>query len=197
MDPRVPYSFDPPSEEWEEEHLVWEDATDGKFASWPIIGERIFVPEKLSTLDDYVAPNNGAFTPHSNFGFTLGRYSEFLVAMPEYRAFDMAGVEASGECQGSCRLNRVMIPPLDEAAPLAAEMLGDANLRLVKSVPRCSLRRRSGARQPRHARARQGALRVAAGGSAPPVSFVARRGLGTARSGRESRLSDRTGKQDL
>ena len=105
--------------------------------------------------------------------------------------------EALGECQGSCRLNRVMIPPLDETAALAASMFGDANLRLVKSVPRCSLGRRSGARQPRHARARQGALRVAAGGSAPPISFVARRGLGTARSGRESRLSDRTGKQDL
>src|SRR5208283_5121793 len=47
------------------------------------------------------------------------------------------------------------------------------------------------------ARARQGTLRVAAGGSAPPISFVAPRGLGTARSGRESRLADRTGKQDL
>ena len=44
---------------------------------------------------------------------------------------------------------------------------------------------------------RQGALRVAPGGSAPPISFVARRGLGTARSGRESRLADRTGKLDL
>src|SRR5208283_2399801 len=62
---------------------------------------------------------------------------------------------------------------------------------------RCSLRRRSGARQPRHARAQQGALRVAAGGSAPPISFVALRGPGAARSGRESRLAGRTGKQDL
>ena len=44
---------------------------------------------------------------------------------------------------------------------------------------------------------RQGALRVAPGGSAPPISFVARRALGTARSGRESRLADRTGKPDL
>jgi hypothetical protein len=102
-----------------------------------------------------------------------------------------------GECQGSCRLNYVMIPPIDEAAVLAAQMSGDANLRLVMSVPRCSLRRRSGARQPRHARARQGALRVAAGGSAPPISFVALRGLGAARSGRESRFADRTGKLDL
>jgi hypothetical protein len=102
-----------------------------------------------------------------------------------------------GECQGSCRLNYVMIPPIDEAAALAASMSGDANFRLVMSVPRCSLRRRSGARHPRHARARQGALRVAAGGSAPPISCVALRGLGAARSGRESRLTDRTGKQDL
>ena len=44
---------------------------------------------------------------------------------------------------------------------------------------------------------RQGALRVAPGGSAPPISFVARRGLGAARSGRESRLADRTGKPNL
>jgi hypothetical protein len=28
----------------------------------------------------------------------------------------------SGECQGSCRLNYVMIPPIDEAAVLAAQM---------------------------------------------------------------------------
>src|ERR1700728_2316896 len=47
------------------------------------------------------------------------------------------------------------------------------------------------------ARARGAALRVAAGGSAPPISCVALRGLGAARSGRESRLADRTGKQDL
>src|SRR6202451_1722712 len=45
--------------------------------------------------------------------------------------------------------------------------------------------------------ARQCALRVAAGGSAPPISCVALRGLGAARSGRESRFADRTGKQDL
>ena len=45
--------------------------------------------------------------------------------------------------------------------------------------------------------AHQGALRVAPGGSAPPFPSVARRGLGGARSGRESRLADRTGKRDL
>src|ERR1700712_1970536 len=89
-----------------------------------------------------------------------------------------------------------MIPPTDEAAALAAQMSGDANLRLVPSVPRCSLRRRSGARHPRQL-VRQGALRVVPGGSAPPISCVARRGLGAARSGRESRLADRTGKLDL
>jgi len=95
MEPRVPYSFDPPSDEWEEEHLVWQDADGGRVASWPVIGERIFVPEKLSSLDDYIGPNEGAFTPHSNFGFTLSQYSEFLVASPEYCNFDMDGVEAS------------------------------------------------------------------------------------------------------
>jgi hypothetical protein len=37
----------------------------------------------------------------------------------------------------------------------------------------------------------------APGGSAPPIPSEARRGLGgAARSGRESRLADRTGKQD-
>ena len=44
---------------------------------------------------------------------------------------------------------------------------------------------------------RRGALRVAPGGSAPPIPSVARRGSGGARSGRESRLSDRTGKRVL
>src|SRR4051812_10220035 len=38
-----------------------------------------------------------------------------------------------GECQGSCRLNYVMIPPTDEAAALAAQLSVDANLRLVMS----------------------------------------------------------------
>jgi hypothetical protein len=41
------------------------------------------------------------------------------------------------------------------------------------------------------------ALCVAAGGSAPLISFVALYGLSAARSGRESRFADRTGKQDL
>ena len=50
-------------------------------------------------------------------------------------------VAVVGECQGSCRLNYVMVPPIDEAAVLAAQMSGDANLRLVMSVPR--LRRRT------------------------------------------------------
>src|SRR6516164_1937059 len=45
--------------------------------------------------------------------------------------------------------------------------------------------------------ARRGALRVAAGGSAPPIPCVARRGHGGTRSGRESRLIDRTRKLDL
>src|ERR1700683_1614438 len=45
--------------------------------------------------------------------------------------------------------------------------------------------------------AQGGALRVAAGGSAPPISSVVLRGLCAARSGRESRLANRTGKLDL
>ncbi len=42
--------------------------------------------------------------------------------------------------------------------------------------------------------ARKSALRVAPGGSAPLIPSVARRGSGGARSGRENRLADRTGK---
>jgi hypothetical protein len=45
--------------------------------------------------------------------------------------------------------------------------------------------------------ASEGELRVAPVGSAPPISCVARRGLGAPRSGRESRFADRTGKQNL
>jgi hypothetical protein len=45
--------------------------------------------------------------------------------------------------------------------------------------------------------ARKIALRVAPGGSAPLFPFAARRGFGGARSGRESRLADRTGKRDF
>src|ERR1017187_5852645 len=42
--------------------------------------------------------------------------------------------------------------------------------------------------------ARPGAPRVVPGGAAPLLPFVARHGLGVARSGRESRLTRRTGK---
>ena len=45
--------------------------------------------------------------------------------------------------------------------------------------------------------ARKDALRVAPGGSAPLFPSAARRGFGGARSGRESRLADRTGKRVL
>src|SRR3954467_14994159 len=41
------------------------------------------------------------------------------------------------------------------------------------------------------------ALRVAAGGCAPPITSTARRGRARARSGRESRFASRTGKRGL
>jgi DNA replication protein DnaC len=59
--------------------------------------------------------------------------------------------------------------------------------RLAVSLPRCSLRGRSGAR---HARG-------AARGSAPPIPYAARRGRAMPRSGRESGFFDRTGKLSL
>ena len=105
----------------------------------------------------------------------------------------LQSLEPVGECQGSCRVICVTIRLIDEVAAHATQTFGDLIRRLVMSVPWCSLRRRSGARHPRHARAQKAALRVAAGGSAPLFSFVARHGLGAARSGRESRFSDRTG----
>ena len=46
-----------------------------------------------------------------------------LAGLPIYAFGDFAGQRfdiASGECQGSCRLNSVMIPPIDDAAVLAA-----------------------------------------------------------------------------
>ena len=73
------------------------------------------------------------------------------------------------------------MPPKSSAGPEDAAVLTAA---------------KSGARHPRHARA-PGALRVAAGGSAPPIPFVAPRGLDAARWGRESKCADRTGKPDL
>ena len=42
--------------------------------------------------------------------------------------------------------------------------------------------------------ARKAALCVAAGGSAPPIPYVARQGCSVARSGQESRHADQTGK---
>ena len=45
--------------------------------------------------------------------------------------------------------------------------------------------------------ARKCALRVAPGGSAPPIPTIARCDHASTRSGRESRLVDRTGKRGL
>ena len=67
-------------------------------------------------------------------------------------------------------------------------------LRLMRSVPRCSLRGRSGARQPRHARAKDRAARGSGRlRSSLPLRCAPR--PGGARSGRESRVTDRTGKR--
>jgi hypothetical protein len=100
----------------------------------------------------------------------------------------------AGECQGSCRLDFVTITPNDEAAAVAAWVCGEANLGLVVSVPRRSLRRRSGARQ---ARAIGRAVRGCGWLCSSHLLRGDRRGLGVARSGRESRFTDRTGKRDL
>ena len=96
----------------------------------------------------------------------------------------------------SCRLSIVTNHPSIWTAALTARRLYAALLRPGARLPWCSLRGRSGARRPRHARA-PGALRVAAGGSAPLFPFVARHGLCRARSGREGRCADRTGRREL
>ena len=98
MDPVVPYQFEPTSNNYEEEHLAWEDAPGGHMVSWPAIGARIFVPKDMKLpLEELAAANNGAFKSYGQFGFTLGNYSEFFVSMPHarYCGFKMAGVEAS------------------------------------------------------------------------------------------------------
>jgi len=82
------------------------------------------------------------------------------------------------------------------AAERSLWVSGGAHLWCVESVPRCSLRRRCGARHPRHARA----MRCAARGYGwLRASHLLRCAawLGVARSGRESRLANRTGKLDL
>ena len=67
-------------------------------------------------------------------------------------------------------------------------------------MPRCSLRRRCSARHPRHAHApRKGRAARGSGWlrASPPLPSPPRRGLLFARSGRESRFADRTGKLGL
>ena len=93
----------------------------------------------------------------------------------------------AGECQTSCRSQ------FTTTCLCGVAFLHCANLRLRLRMPRCSLRGRSGARHPRHARdaARgSGCLR-----SSHPLRCAPRRGI--ARSGRESRFADRTRKLDL
>lgn len=98
MDPVVPYRFDPTSDHYEEEHLVWEDAPGGRLVSWPVIGARIIVPDDMKLpIGELAAANNGNFKSYGQFGFSLGNYSEFFVSMPDakYCGFKMAGVEAT------------------------------------------------------------------------------------------------------
>ena len=103
-----------------------------------------------------------------------------LSCLRQFQGSSSCSLEAGGECQRSCRLPFVTISPI---------------LRLGPSVPRCSPRGRSGARHPRHARAEAGAARGSGWLRAShPLRCAPRRGV--ARSGRESRRPDRTGKRD-
>ena len=78
-----------------------------------------------------------------------------------------------------CNPSRDGIPPPDQPTSVeCATVLTSGKVRCSPSSP-CS---------------RQGRLRVAPGGSAPPIPCVARRGRGGVRSGQESRLADQTEK---
>lgn len=67
---------------------------------------------------------------------------------------------AGGECQNGCRPGLVTVPPIPAASPCARAGRGTIP-RPPTSVPQCSLRGRSGARRPRHARASGRAVRGA------------------------------------
>jgi hypothetical protein len=101
------------------------------------------------------------------------------------------GVATSGEMPGQASLHSPDTVGVTRFRDVTLRNgCADARSSTGGRVPRCSLRGRSGARHPRHARATEHAAR----GSAPPIPSIARRGSGGARSGRESRLADRTGK---
>ncbi len=107
----IPFEFDPSSDEYEEDHLVWEKAPAGHNVSWPVLGARLFVPEKSEPrLEAITRANNGAFRNYGQSGFTLGDYSEFFVSMPhaKYVGFKMGHIEAT----------------FGQATPLAAMVFG-------------------------------------------------------------------------
>jgi hypothetical protein len=93
----ISYEFDPTSENYEEHHLVWEDAPGGKSVFWPVVGARLFVPVGSNDLEDITAANSGAFRSYSHSGFSIGDYSEFFVSMPneKYVGFKMGNIEAT------------------------------------------------------------------------------------------------------
>jgi hypothetical protein len=43
--PFIPYEFDPPSADYEEAHLTFQDTPAGKLVSWPLIGASILLPK--------------------------------------------------------------------------------------------------------------------------------------------------------
>jgi hypothetical protein len=111
MPPLIPYQFDPLASEYEEHHLVWEDALGGHMVTWPVTGTRIFMPKESSDplaeivagqnprdpLTEITAGNNGLFKHFRQLGFTLGSYSEFFVSMPgaKYVCFKMGHIEVT------------------------------------------------------------------------------------------------------
>ena len=94
--PLVPYNFDPFASDYEENYLEYADTPTARQVKWPLIGAAVYMPkEQYRELAQVVALNSDQFHNYGQFGFSLGRYHEFFVSMPNehYVHFNMGGVE--------------------------------------------------------------------------------------------------------
>ena len=107
LTPLIPYEFDPLASNYEEAHLIFQDAPGGNTVSWPLVGVILSLPKDkmFPPLDEIEGLNKGKLKVHGLSGFSIGSYHEFLVTIqdanyfsteiPKFYGFKMGSIEAT------------------------------------------------------------------------------------------------------
>lgn len=110
----IPYEFDPPASNYEEAHLVFQDAPGGETVSWPLVGVSLFLPKDkmFPSLDEIEGANRGKLKVHALSGFSIGSYHEFLVIIQGDNHFSADGHKYYGFKMGSIEATFGLATPL-------------------------------------------------------------------------------------